>query len=226
MFRKATLVALLFSAHLWAEPPQLKLPVEVHGNAGSFVTVSADTTGKTVRWLPLDNGLSMIPTQLLRDSKTAVLMAPPGRYRLLAFTAAGDEPSEPAITVIVIAGAAPKPPDTPPPVEPPPTQPPPPVTPAPSAWWVMVVQPDGPLSPALAANRKDPAWNAVREKANMSWVEASAVDPSYKTEVQSVLLPALFVLKIGANGKAQIVHKGTLPASGGTAAETVMGVMK
>lgn len=209
MRRIAMLAALFVAAPAWADAPALKLPAEVSGTPGQFIVVTAETEGKVVRWVPLDTGLSMIPVGLLKDSKTAVLMAPKGRYRLLAFTAAGDEPSEPAVTVIVVDGAPPKPPD-----ETPPTQPPV-ETPKPTGQiWAFVVQPDGPLSPALAANRKDPAWQQVRDKGvKLSWLEQSAVDPSYAPDLKGLTLPALLVIRIKADGKAQLVSKQTLPGA-------------
>ncbi len=108
-----------------AAPPELTLPKEVVGEPGAFVRVKAATTGKTVKWLALDAGLNVFPTDLLKDTRTAVVTAGrAGRYRLLAVTAAADELSDPAVCVVVI-GDAPPPgpgpgpgPDPPPPTDP------------------------------------------------------------------------------------------------------------
>lgn len=103
---------------------ELKLPAEVKGDPGDFVTIPAETNGKDVKWVALDTGLKVFPSSLLRDSKTAVVTAQkPGRYRLLAYTADEKGPSEPAITTVVISGVDPTPPT-------PPTPPAPPVPPA------------------------------------------------------------------------------------------------
>jgi hypothetical protein len=124
----ALISASLCPAALLAAPPTLTLPAEVKGDVGAYVTVPATTTGKTVQWLVLDPGLNLFPIELLKDSKTAVVSSSrKGRYRLLAYTAAADEASAPAVTTVNI-GDAPAP--TPVPPEPPPT-PPTPVDPSP-----------------------------------------------------------------------------------------------
>jgi hypothetical protein len=128
--RKLTLpalAALVLAGALTAA--ELKLPPEVKGDPGDFVTVPADTSGKDVKWVALDAGLKVFPSSLLKDSKTAVVTAQkPGKYRLLAYTADEKGPSEPAITTVVIAGVDPTPPAPPPG---PPTPPTPPPEPAP-----------------------------------------------------------------------------------------------
>jgi hypothetical protein len=70
-----------------------------------------------VKWHSVDPGLNLFPPQLLRDSKIAVVTAlAPGRYRLLAISAKGDQPSDFAQCVIIIGDAPPVtvPPDPPP----------------------------------------------------------------------------------------------------------------
>lgn len=117
----ALLAVLMPSA--WAV--EIKLPAEINGTPGQFVTIQADTQGKVVRWVSLDAGLNMFPSELLRDSRYAVVTAAAnGRYRLLAYTAAGDEPSAPAVITVVISGG-PNPPVPPIPPGPNPPNPPP-----------------------------------------------------------------------------------------------------
>ena len=86
MFRQHSFRALglvLFIASL-GEAATLKLPAEVKGAPAEFLRVPADTDGKVVRWIVLDKGLSLFPTDLLKDTRTAVVVArEPGRYRLL-----------------------------------------------------------------------------------------------------------------------------------------------
>lgn len=109
--------------------PDLKLPSEVKGPVGAFITVKAETNGKTVKWTAIDPGLNLFPTDLLKDTRTAVVSAAaPGRYRVLAVTAAGDEPSDIQICTVLI-GETPNPPIPPGPPNPPPT----PSNPAPIA---------------------------------------------------------------------------------------------
>ena len=99
----------------------LRLPGTVHGLANTFVTVQAVTNCKMVRWLPLDAGLQIVPSEKLKDPREIIVLGPPGSYRVLAYTALGDVPSEPSITVVVLGsnpgpgpGPAPPGPDPPP----------------------------------------------------------------------------------------------------------------
>ena len=110
----------------------LKLPSEVRGEVGSFVTILAETSGKVVKFYPLDPGLSVFPPALLASTKATVVVAgQPGRYRVLAYTASGDTPSDPVLCTVVIGGAPPVPVPPMPPV--PPAPGPGPVPPAPDA---------------------------------------------------------------------------------------------
>lgn len=88
----------------------LKLPAEVRGDPAAFVTVLAETSGKAVKFYPLDPGLSVFPAALLANPKaTVVTAAQPGRYRILAYTASGDTPSDPVLCTVVIGGVLPPP---------------------------------------------------------------------------------------------------------------------
>lgn len=145
---------LLFPAAAFAEPPEITLPKEIKGEACDWIVVTAKTGGKKVRWVSMTQGLRIFPTHLLQDSHACVVMASkPGKYRLLAYTAAADEPSDPATCTIVLEGDAP-------PVPPGPT-PPPPVPPGPTP------PPPGPVDPLTAkvqaALASDPG--TVAEKA-------------------------------------------------------------
>ncbi len=118
MSRIALSLALLASV-AWADGPSIKVPPTVQAEAGDWVTVTAETDGKVVKWVSMSPSLKVFPTHLLRDTKTAVVSASkPGRYLLLAYTCAGDQPSDPAIATIVI-GNDPVPPPIPPPPVPP-----------------------------------------------------------------------------------------------------------
>ena len=86
----------------------LKIPAEVTGEVAAFVTVIAETNNKQVKFYPIDSGLSVFPAALLANQKaTVVVAAKSGTYRLLAYTAAGDIPSEPQICKVVIGGGKP-----------------------------------------------------------------------------------------------------------------------
>lgn len=94
---------------------QITLPAEVIGKPGSFITVSSQTDGATVQWLALDAGLELFPAELLASTRTAVVIAQSeGTYRLLAYTAKGDQPSKPTICRIIVKQSEPEPTPTPP----------------------------------------------------------------------------------------------------------------
>ena len=97
---------------------KVELPAEIRGEVGSFIAVRPKTDGKLVRYYSLDAGLNSFPAELLSDPTATVVTAPrAGRYRLLAYTALGDRPSDPVIVTIVVGGAAPPTPPVPTPGE-------------------------------------------------------------------------------------------------------------
>lgn len=115
-YTSCLLVLLLAPLPAWA---QIKLPEKVVGNPGTFISVPATTTGKVVKWYPLDAGLNLFPTDLLKDTKTAVVVAPAaGTYRLLAWTADADGLPTDASLCTIVVGTGPPPPPPPPPNSP------------------------------------------------------------------------------------------------------------
>lgn len=96
------------------DPVALKVPAEVTAAPATIAEVRAETTGKVVKWVVLTPGLSVRP---IDDGRVLLVSGPVGRYELLAYTALGDVPSEPARCVVVIGeapGPDPKPPRPPP----------------------------------------------------------------------------------------------------------------
>jgi hypothetical protein len=111
-----------------ADAPTLDLPETVDGPVGGFITVAAETNGTVVRWHAIDPGLNLFPVELLRDSRAAVVTSSrAGRYRLLAYTALGDVPSDPETVTVIVGDAPPVPPGP----QPPGPTPPGPVPPEP-----------------------------------------------------------------------------------------------
>jgi hypothetical protein len=99
-----------------AEAPKITLPDEIKAEVAAFVTVAPVTTGKNVVFHAIDPGLSVFPPALLSNPKVTVVVAQrAGRFRVMAYTAAGDVPSLPAMTTIVVGDAPPEPPPEPPP---------------------------------------------------------------------------------------------------------------
>ena len=88
----------------------LRVPAEIRGEVAGFVTVLAETTGKTVKFFPIDPGLSVFPAGLLANPKaTVVSSSQPGVYRLLCYSAKADEPSDPQICRVIIGNPRPEP---------------------------------------------------------------------------------------------------------------------
>ena len=94
--------------------PSLKLPQEIKGLPGQFIAIRAETDCKAVKYVALDSGLNVFPSALLADPKsTVVTSVVQGKFRLLAYTAMGDQPSEPVVVSVVIGNPAPLPPAPP-----------------------------------------------------------------------------------------------------------------
>jgi hypothetical protein len=141
-----------------ADTPKLVLPAEVKGEIGDFIVVRADTDSPVVRWRAITPGLKVFPGDLLTDKKCLVVSAAKeGRYRVMAWCAKGDIPSE-AVDCIVVVGpdSNPGPPNPPkPPPPPPPTPPDPPKPPEPDSFTKRV----------LDAWKADPADADTKKKA-------------------------------------------------------------
>jgi hypothetical protein len=101
---------MIVAALLLLAGQKIELPAEVRGEPGAFIAITPKTDGKRVRYYSLDAGLNSFPAELLSNPTATVVTAPaPGRYRLLAYTAIGDMPSDPVIITVVVGEAAPKP---------------------------------------------------------------------------------------------------------------------
>lgn len=91
--------------------PAVQLPATINAKPGRLVQIAAKTEQKIVRWfLSAPDDADLI---VMESTKTAIFSAvKPGSYRLVAYTAVGDMPSEPAICDIVVAIIPPKPDDS------------------------------------------------------------------------------------------------------------------
>lgn len=94
-----------------AQQPKVEFPAQFSGRVGQYVVVKpSKLEGKTVKYFPLSPGLEVFPSELLSD-KTATVVSSvlPGRFTLIAYTALGDIPSDPASIEIVIGNPSPNP---------------------------------------------------------------------------------------------------------------------
>ncbi len=80
--------------------PTIKLPAEAKGQPGRIVRLTAETASKHVRWHLVSDDADLVP---FPEGKVALFTAPKaGRYTVLAWTAAGDVPSDAAKCVVVV----------------------------------------------------------------------------------------------------------------------------
>lgn len=102
--RTACLVLFLSAAGAVAAPPTLAFPeTTVKAQAGEFVVLRPETTGKWVRYKALTPGLSVFPSSELKNPKNTVVTAPrDGTYKVLAWTGTAEEGSDPVEVTLVI----------------------------------------------------------------------------------------------------------------------------
>ncbi len=93
-------ILLLPLAFAQAPSPAVKLPNEIKGLPGRIVRLTAETAEKNVRWYLVSEDADLVP---FPDGKVALFTAPKaGRFTVLAWTAAGDVPSDAAKCVVVV----------------------------------------------------------------------------------------------------------------------------
>lgn len=104
------LLALLLGLAQDPAPPYVKLPATVSHPVGCFIRVPAETNGTTVSWLSTSANLDIFPPDLLKDTKTAVLVGKvPGVYHVYAVSAKGDSVSKFAVCEVTVTGSLPPP---------------------------------------------------------------------------------------------------------------------
>lgn len=191
----------------------LSLPAEVKGRPAEFVSVSATTPGKSVQWLSADDGLRVLSPALLKDTKTAVVVAArPGRYRLFAVTCAADVLSDVAACTVVIEDGPPTGVDA--------RADHAPAKPQAGCCWLVVIEETAERTPSQAALLGDAELSGyVRCKgwrvrvADRDAKDAEGRVPrdlaGYIERAKGKRLP--YLILVDASGKAR--HEGTMPAS-------------
>lgn len=180
-----------------AAPPVVTVPQEVAGEPAAFVVVKATTTGKWVKYVPLDGGLSVFPSDLLADKTVTVVVASkPGRYRVLAYSGNDDGGAEAVTTVVIGGGVTPITPD--PPKDPP-------VIPAKRLHFMLVYPSDVGVPVDVQKSRDLPVWADI-EKAGHSVGVLSyfALKPDAQAKLSGKPLPLVAVWEHTAEGKIRL----------------------
>lgn len=95
------LLALLLPALLAYQ--EVSLPPEIKSPVGSFVVITATFDGSDIKYIPLTEGLQILPPELLKDNKSFVAVAnKAGTYKLMAMSCKDNKLSNPAYTTIKV----------------------------------------------------------------------------------------------------------------------------
>lgn len=200
----------------FAASPTLTAPPEVKGEVSAFVVVKAVAVGsKWVKYVPLDSGLSVFPSDLLADKTVTVVVASKaGRYRVLAYTG-NDEGGADAVTTLVIGGATVPPPDTTDPVKPPPSD----------KLHFMIVRPSGVgISPDLERVLNLPAWAEVKTKHTYADLPFGSLPAAVQTKFKAQPLP--FLLTWRYSGEQIVLSDDAVAGKVPTTDAEVRGLLK
>lgn len=169
-----------------SDAPILSLPTSVTGEVGEPIKITATTNAKQVRWMVLDKGLHLWPSDTLKSATMTVVWAlKPGDYRMVGYTAVGSQLTDPVKCTVTVTGdptplpvpPAPAPAPTPGPAPTPnPPAPTPVVNTAPSLWIVTI---DNAISrpPALSALMGNTIFWASVKTAGHQVAQLSMTDP-------------------------------------------------
>lgn len=92
--------------------PTVKLPSELKARPGRLLKIEATSSEKMIRWVNVSEDADLIVSE---SGRWAIFSATtPGNYRVFAWTASGDVPSEASICTVIVEGAIPGPPVPPP----------------------------------------------------------------------------------------------------------------
>ena len=101
---------------LLVQSPKVELPATLNAKPGRLIQITAKTEQKAVKWFLASSDADLI---VMESTKTAIFSAMiPGDYRLIAYTAAGDVPSDPSICIVTVGNIVPTPPTPPTPNDP------------------------------------------------------------------------------------------------------------
>lgn len=196
---------------------EISLPSEVSGRAGRFVRISAKTSGKQVKWI-CDGSKDSEIAASRDDGKDALFVAPsPGKYRVWAYTALADKPTDPASTWVTVTGVGPTPDPGPSPDPKPDPFPPTPLT---KLYIAVIEETATPRVDRGAFLTDSDLLNYIKNKDfTYRWVDKDVVGPDgrppnsllpYLNAARGKALP--YVVIVGPNGGIPL-FEGPLPAT-------------
>lgn len=219
-------MAILLVVQSWAsaQVPTITAPAEITGEVSAFVIVKAETKNANwVRYVPLDPGLSVFPSDLLADrTVTVVVASKAGRYRVLAYTG-NDEGGAQAIVTLVIGKVetpGKEPPKTDPPIEPGVD---PPAKPAGKVFF-LIVRADGPATQDYARIMADPAWDAHRKAGIIVKDKTFSESKAIYTAPSGTTLPYVVTLSSGETESKVIAGPVPLPTTSAGIADLAKGI--
>ncbi len=197
----------LLAACTIAQPADpLRLPKEIKGLPGKFISIKAETMGKQVRWRAVDPGLEILDDlpSLKEGKEIRCIACKPGRYRVEAYTSINDEPT-PIVVCTVVVGNPPGP--SPPPNPNPPSPNPPNPTPPNPPIDRMVAK----FSAALATDGGTTPVNRAQLIALIGLYEAAA-DHAAKPGITTVgmLLEDIRKVAYGEGGQPGLIRPDVL----------------
>ncbi len=181
--------------------PVISVPAVMEGDVGDFIRVTATTNGKKVKWMSMDRGLSVFPSDMLVDPKSTVVIAKaPGSYRLAAYTALNGEASDHVVCMVVVHGPQPPPPK-PEPVPPPPEPTPPPPPPAPTTFrplWVVTVENSVARTQVITDIINNPIWGEFQASGHQ-WAHENSTNAKVMAKFDRMIkanggLPCLIIM--------------------------------
>jgi hypothetical protein len=95
----------IFGAPVSSDPPPLvvspavTLPAKIEARPGRLTLIKAQTNGRVIKWVSMEDSADVLP---YLDNSCIFCAAVPGVYRILAYTALGDVPSDPALCTVTV----------------------------------------------------------------------------------------------------------------------------
>lgn len=221
MKRLAILLLMLFAGDVCGQ--SVTLPKELNALPGEWVVVvpeAVDGGAPRWRWSPALEEVrldALFGPDLAKQARGKVFRTRTiGVHIVEAWNAKGDQASAISACLIRITAQTSEPPPAPPDKPAPPPDkpvPPPPDKPAPAGvFWAVVIRPDTPIAPAIAATLRDLPAKLPPDMRFMNKSLANVQEPTLRAEVKDVQLPAFMLLRETPAGSVTVVSARPLPA--------------